>query len=409
LIYQLKKLQAELIKPIRTAAGVLGRALPLLPEKQLRKPQVSGTLGLLDIFARVTREIKKPAFNITKTVIESQEYTVTEEIALARPFGNLLHFKVQGMKNRRPKVLIIAPISGHFASLLRDTVKRMLVDHNVYITDWISANMVPLSLGTFDLDEYNSYIISFLQKMGPGAHVMAVCQPVVQGLAVCAIMSAANDPCAPASLTLMGGPVDPRRNPTMVNRFAESFSIEWFKNNLIQIVPAGFPGVGRRVYPGFIQIMAFISMNPHKHFDAHMQYLVDCIEGNDKGQIKHREFYDEYLTPMDMDANFFIETVDKVFKKYEFARGIMKYKGKLIDPKKITKTALLTVEGERDDISALGQTYAAHDLCPNIPAKNKQSFVQPGVGHYGVFSGSKWRGIIAPVITEFIRKHDKSC
>jgi poly(3-hydroxybutyrate) depolymerase len=409
LIYQLKKLQTELVKPIRTAAGTLKRTLSSLPDKQLRKPQVSSALGLLDIFARVTREIKKPAFNITKTIIESQEYAVAEEIALARPFGNLLHFKVQGMKKRRPKVLIMAPISGHFATLLRDTVKRMLADHDVYITDWISANMVPLNLGTFGLDEYNSYIISFLQKMGPGAHVMAVCQPVVQGLAVCAIMSEANDPCTPASVILMGGPVDPRKNPTMVNRFAESFSIEWFKNNLIQIVPAGFPGVGRRVYPGFIQIMAFISMNPHKHFDAHTQYLIDCIEKNDKGQIKHREFYDEYLTPMDMDADFFIETVDKVFKKYEFARGTMKYKGKLIDPKKITKTALLTVEGERDDISALGQTYAAHDLCSNIPKKNKRSFVQPGVGHYGVFSGSKWRGIIAPVITEFICKHDKSC
>ncbi|MDR1475562.1 MAG: polyhydroxyalkanoate depolymerase [Holosporales bacterium] len=406
MMYLLKNLQTNFAQPARKTAETIKNIISVLPDKYSRTPFFSSTSGLLDIFSRITRQTKKPSFNIAKTVISSKEYSVCEEIITSKPFGNLLHFKVQGMKKRRPKLMIIAPISGHFATLLRDTVKRMVAEHDVYITDWISASMVPLKFGVFGLDEYNSYIIDFLHKIGPGAHVMAVCQPVVQGLAVCAIMSAAGDPCTPSSIILMGGPIDPRKNPTMVNKFAESFSIKWFENNLIQTVPSGFPGVGRRVYPGFVQIMAFISMNPHKHFDAHTQYLIDCIESNQAGQQKHRDFYDEYLTTMDMDREFFIETVDKVFKRYDFAKGIMKYKGKLIDPKKITKTALLTVEGERDDISALGQTTAAHDLCPNVPKDHKKSFVQPGVGHYGVFSGSKWRSTIAPVVTEFIYKHD---
>ncbi len=407
-MYHLKKMHSDYIQPVKRAGDNLAKILSNYRDSPFfNNATISGLIGGLDIFSRLNRKTKKPEFNIKNVNINGVEYLVKEEILVSKPFCNLLHFSVQGLKADRPKVLIMAPISGHFATLLRDTARRMLIEHDVYITDWLSASMVPYKYGGFGLDVYNSYIIEFLQKIGQNTHLMAVCQPVVQGLAVCAIMSEQKDVCTPKSLTLMGGPVDPRKNPTMVNRFAESFSIEWFKNNMIQVVPSGFSGVGRRVYPGFIQIMAFINMNPHKHFDAHMQYLIDCIEKNETGIKKHQDFYDEYLTTMDMDADFFIETIDKVFKEYELAKGTMLYKGELIKTQAITKTALLTVEGERDDISAIGQTAAAHELCPNIPENHKRSYIQAGVGHYGVFSGSKWRNIIAPVISEFIREQDK--
>lgn len=362
--------------------------------------------GLSDMYERSTRYVKKPQFNIKTVETNKNQYDILETVEKKLPFCNLLHFTKKDFKKYQPKLLIISPVSGHFATLQRDTVQRMLIDHDVYITDWISCRDVPLSAGSFSLDDYLTYLIDFLEVIGPNAHVMAICQPAVQVMALGAVMEEMGSNFLPASLIPVGGPIDPRKNPTMVNKLAESKSLDWFKQ-LITIVPDGHVGAGRRVYPGFIQIAAFINMNPHKHFAAHMQYLEDCLLGNTAGMEKHKAFYDEYLSVLDMDETYFIETIDKIFQRYELPRGIMTYKGETIDLRAIRNCALLTLEGGNDDISAPGQTYAAHELCPNIPAEMKQHYLQPGVGHYGVFSGSKWRNMVAPVVTEFIKKHDR--
>lgn len=362
--------------------------------------------GLADMYERSTRYVKKPEFNITSVDVNGSSCEILEVVEKKLPFCRLLHFVKKGFNTYQPKVLIIAPVSGHFATLQRDTVKRMLVDHDVYITDWQSCRDVPLSAGDFSLDMYLSYLIQFLEVIGPNTHVMAICQPAVQVMALAAVLDEANSPIMPASIIPTGGPIDPRVNKTMVNDLAETHSLDWFRQ-FITVVPEGHIGAGRRVYPGFVQITAFINMNPHKHFAAHMKYLEDCLLGNVAGMKKHQDFYDEYLSVLDMDEIYFMETIDKVFQKYELPRGVMKYKGNTIDLKSIRNCALLTLEGENDDISAPGQTFSAHALCPNIPENKKEHYMQPGVGHYGIFSGSKWRNFVAPVVTKFIKKHDK--
>lgn len=361
--------------------------------------------GLADMYERSTRYVKKPNFNLDFIKINDENYKITEVVEKKLPFCNLLHFVKKDFKKYQPKVLIISPVSGHFATLQRDTVERMLIEHDVYITDWQSCRDVPTEAGDFSLDTYLSYLIDFLEVIGPHAHVMAICQPAVQVMALAAVLDEANSPFMPASIIPTGGPIDPRANKTMVNDLAESHDLDWFKQ-FITIVPEGHVGAGRRVYPGFVQITAFINMNPHKHFAAHMKYLEDCLTGNIEGMNKHKKFYDEYLSVLDMDEVYYLETIEKVFQTYELPRGIMKYKGNIIDLKAIHSCALLTLEGENDDISAPGQTFAAHKLCPNIPKEKQAHYLQPGVGHYGVFSGSKWRNFVAPVVTEFIKKHD---
>ena len=362
--------------------------------------------GLADMYERSTRYVKKPEFNINEVEADGRTVKVYQTAEMKLPFADLQHFtKVQEYQG--PKVLIIAPVSGHFATLLRDTVSRMLPKHDVYITDWKSMRDVPLSAGSFSLDTYMTYLIDFMHHIGPNTHVLAVCQPAVQVMALAALLDEANDPCMPASIIPMGGPVDPRINKTQVNHLAESYPLSWFERNFLTYVPEGHVGVGRRVYPGFVQLTAFINMNPDAHYRKHVQYLEDCIQGNKAAMEKHKTFYDEYFSVLDMDDVYYLETVEKIFQKFELPRGVMKYKDHIIDLGAIRRCALMTIEGEHDDISAPGQCYAAHDLAKNLPHDMHDHYLQPGVGHYGVFSGSKWRAYVAPKIEEFIKKFDK--
>jgi poly(3-hydroxybutyrate) depolymerase len=365
------------------------------------------TEGFCDMFERCTRYTKKPAFDLSIVAVEGVPVAVREEVVLEKPFCRLLHFQKEGKEPLapEPKVLIIAPISGHFATLLRDTVKRMIPRHNVFITDWISASEVPLEEGAFGLDTYLDYLIDCLRVIGPQAHVMAVCQPAVQVMALAAILEERDDPLRPASIIPMGGPIDPRRNPTAVNRFAETYSLNDFVR-MLSFVPLGHPGAGRRVYPGFLQLTAFLSMNPQNHIGKHFQYLEDCIAGREDKKNVHKTFYDEYFSLLDMDDAYFLETIDHIFQRYTLPRGLMTYRGQKVDLGAIRRTALLALEGEKDDISGPGQTYAALELCKNLPAKKKEHYLQEGVGHYGVFSGSRWRQSIAPRVETFIRTHD---
>ncbi|MBE6447255.1 MAG: polyhydroxyalkanoate depolymerase [Alphaproteobacteria bacterium] len=362
--------------------------------------------GLADMFLRTTKYVQKPEFNIDAVTVDNQTVQVYQTTVLKKDFCNLIKFKKDTDK-KEPKVLIISPVSGHFATLQRDTVKRMLQSCEVYITDWKSLRDVPLSAGNFDLDMYLSYLIDFMHKIGPNTHVMAICQPAVQVMALAAVMDEADDPCMPTTIVPMGGPIDPRANKTQVNILAETHSLSWFEKNFLTIVPEGHIGVGRRVYPGFVQITAFINMNPESHYRKHIQFLEDKIFNNQAAINKHAEFYDEYLSVLDMDDVYYLQTIEKVFQTYELPRGVMKYKGQTINLKSIRRCALLTVEGEKDDISAPGQSFAAHALCSNLPKKMHDHYLQPGVGHYGVFSGSKWRTSVAPKVEEFIYKFDK--
>jgi poly(3-hydroxybutyrate) depolymerase len=394
-----------LMKPARKFAQILRSGLGG-NEKAMDSCVGRFAEGFADMYERSTRYVQKPEFNIDQVTVDGEDVNVYQTTVLKKPFCDLVRFTKEDQK-REPKVLIIAPVSGHFATLLRDTVNRMIPKHEVYITDWKSLRDVPLSAGSFTLDEYLSYLIDFLHKIGPNTHVMAVCQPAVQVMALAAIMDEDDDPCMPSTITPMGGPIDPRAKKTQVNELAEAHSLAWFEKNFLTYVPKGHIGEGRRVYPGFVQLTAFINMNPDAHYKAHIQYLEDKILNNKSGMEKHAAFYDEYLSVLDMDDVYYLETIEKIFQTYELPRGLMKYKGRTVDLGKIKRCALLTLEGEKDDISAPGQTYAAHALCKNLPEDMHWHYLQPGVGHYGVFSGSKWRSKVAPQIEDFIKKFDK--
>ncbi|MDR1375568.1 MAG: polyhydroxyalkanoate depolymerase [Holosporaceae bacterium] len=404
-MYLLYNNASYLMEPIRKLMQSLRTALRSNPQT-LEFGALRLMEGLADMYERSTRTVAKPEFNIDSVMINKEDVPVYQTTVVKRPFCNLVHFTKENQK-KEPKVLIIAPVSGHFATLLRDTARRMIPGHDVYITDWKSARDIPLEEGDFKLDKYLTYLIDFLHHIGPNTHVMAVCQPAVQVMALAAIMDEGNDPCMPASIIPMGGPIDPRVKKTQVNELAERYPLKWFEKNFLTFVPEGYVGAGRRVYPGFIQLTAFINMNPDAHYKAHIQFLEDKILNNKAGVEKHTTFYDEYLSVLDMDDIYYLETVEKVFQTYELPRGIMKYKGCSIDLKAVRRCALLTIEGENDDISAPGQSFAAHALCENLPRKLHGHHLQAGVGHYGVFSGSKWRSQIAPKIEEFIKKFDK--
>jgi poly(3-hydroxybutyrate) depolymerase len=359
-----------------------------------------------EVFVDVTRRYDKPDFGITETKIHGLPVPVTEEVVLEKPFCDLLHFDrdetVVG-KRYDPKVLLVAPLSGHHATLLRGTVKAMIQEHNLYITDWRDSRNIPLSVGRFDLDDYIDYIIDFLHFLGPNTHVVAVCQPSVPALAATAVMAARDDPCQPVSLTLMGGPIDTRRNPTVVNEHAQSRSLAWFEKSVISLVP--WPNLGwmRRVYPGFVQLTGFMTMNLDRHMDAHIGMYHNLIKGDCDSVQQHRDFYEEYMAVMDLPAEFYLQTVKTVFQDHDLPEGRMTHRGEPIDLKAIRNTALMTVEGERDDICSVGQTAAAQDLCVNIPIDERVHYVQPGVGHYGVFNGTRFRTEIQPRIREMIR------
>ena len=361
--------------------------------------------AVCEMVERGTRRYGKPVFGFEFTTIDGDEIAVAEETVLEKPFCQLKHFR-RSTKKKDPRLLIVAPLSGHHATLLRGTVEALLPAHDVYITDWISADDVPASMGSFDLDDYIDYVIEFLRHIGPGAHVMAVCQPSVPVLAAVSIMSAAKDPAVPASMTMMGGPIDTRENPTKVNDVATNRPFEWFERTVITSVPPGHRGAGRRVYPGFLQLSGFMSMNIDRHVGAQMHMFRHLIQGDGESAASHRRFYDEYLSVMDLPAEFYLQTIETVFQEHALPRGTMTSRNRKVEPAKITKTALLTIEGELDDISGLGQTRAAHDLCTGIPAARHRHYEAKGVGHYGIFNGRRWREDIMPRVRDFIRASD---
>ena len=344
----------------------------------------------------------RPAYGIESVRVGNRETPVTEERVLSTPFGTLLRFR-KDIASEQPRVLVVAPLSGHFATLLRGTVRTLLADHDVYITDWHNARDVPVSAGRFGFDDYVAHLVQFLEAMGPGAHVVAVCQPCVQALAAAAVMAESRNAAHPASMTLMAGPVDTRINPTKVNELATSRPIDWFEKNLIATVPRRHAGAGRRVYPGFMQVSAFMSMNAARHMHGHLDLYWHLADGEAAKAAQIETFYDEYFAVLDLPAEFYLETVRTVFQDATLARNRLTYRGAPIDTKAIRKTALMTVEGERDDICAVGQTVAAHDLCTGLKPFRKRHHLQAGVGHYGVFSGRKWEAQTYPLVRSFIQ------
>jgi len=358
-----------------------------------------------ELLERATRRYPKPPFGLTSTVVGGRPVAVREVVWNRTPFCDLIRFE-RDCARRDPKVLLVAPLSGHHASLLRDTVARLLPEHDLYVTDWVDARLVPLSAGRFDLDDYVDLMVRFIHAIGSDVHVIAVCQPSVPVLAAVSLMAEAGDLAAPLTMTLMAGPIDTRVNPTQVDRVATSRPLRWFELAAVHQVPEGEPGHLRRVYPGFLQLTAFVSLNPARHADAHRQLYRDLLAGDEESAEAHRRFYDDYLAVMDVPAEYYLQTIATVFQRHDLALGGMTWRGQQrIRPEAIRRTALMTVEAEKDDITAVGQTSAAHALCTGLPAKRRQQYVQPGAGHYGVFSGRRWREQIAPRIAEFIRKH----
>ncbi|MDP3409498.1 polyhydroxyalkanoate depolymerase [Bosea sp. (in: a-proteobacteria)] len=357
-----------------------------------------------ELFERTTRRYGKPAFGLSETTINGVKTAVEERVVWERPFCRMVYFdrRIEGRRKPQPKVLLVAPMSGHYATLLRGTVEAFLPGHEVYITDWTDARLVPITAGGFDLDDYIDYVIAMLQMLGPETHVMAVCQPAVPVLAAIARMEADNDPNAPRSMTLMGGPIDTRRSPTEVNNMAVERGIDWFRQRCITTVPFPHPGSFRRVYPGFLQLSGFMAMNLDRHVTAHHDMFKYLVRGDGDSAEKHRDFYDEYLAVMDLTAEFYLQTVETVFIEHALPKGTMMHRDKPVDCSAIRRVALMTVEGEKDDISGVGQTQAAHDLCANIPDDKRVHYLQLGVGHYGVFNGSRFRSEIAPRIADFM-------
>ncbi len=403
-LYQLYEINHAAVTPARTAADLCRVAF-----RNPFNPLTYTTFGrsvsaVCEMFERATRRYDKPEFDIKDISVGGGRVAVTQKTVWSRPFCRLQNFTREGGAGD-PKLLIVAPLSGHYASLLRGTVRAMLADHDVYITDWTDARMVPLAQGSFDLDDYIDYLTEIFHHFEGDIHVMAVCQPSVPVLAAVSLMEAAKDPHVPRSMTLMGGPVDTRINPTAVNRLAERKSLDWFRRNVIMNVPWPHPGVMREVYPGFLQLTGFMTMNLDRHVDAHNNLFRHLVEGDGVAADKRRDFYDEYLAVMDLDAAFYLQTVDTVFRRHALPAGTMTHRGTPVEPSRNRTVALMTIEGELDDISGLGQTEAAHRLCVNLDDHKRAHYVQPNVGHYGVFNGSRFESEIAPRIGDFIRAH----
>jgi polyhydroxyalkanoate depolymerase len=385
------RMAADMALSLRGAMGPLGKG-----------KLADRSYAAAEMISRSRFTHKRPPYNIQPVLSGNQTATVREEVALSLPFGDLLHFAKDEVTAPQPKVLVVAPLSGHFATLLRDTVQTLLRDHDVYITDWKNARDVPVSKGRFGFEDYVDYLIDFIHTLGPGTNVVGVCQPCVAALVAVAVMADEKDPCQPATLTLMGGPVDVRVSPTAVNELATTKPLDWFKTKLISNVPLRHRGGGRKVYPGFLQLVAFMSMNKQRHQDQHKKMYEHLAKGEVAEAKKIKDFYDEYFAVLDLTAEFYIETVDIVFQRALLAKGELTHRGKPVRPESIQKTALLTVEGERDDICAVGQTAAAHALCSSLRPHLKRHHLQPGVGHYGVFSGRKWQTQVYPQVRNLI-------
>ncbi len=407
-IYQLYQTQADLLAPLRRAAAIaagvlrpadLGAATPAAWRQMLAACDILSTGGLTH---------RRPAFGFAQVAVGDGTATITETAADATPFGTLLHFRKDPAPGHpplpgQPKVLLVAPMSGHFATLLRGTVQVLLAENDVYITDWHNARDIPTGDGRFGMDEFIAHVMRFLRAIGPGAHVIAVCQPAVAVLAAVALLAQAGDPAQPRSMTLMAGPIDTRVNPTKVNELAAGRPIEWFEKTLIGVVPWRYRGAWRRVYPGFLQLAAFMTMNLERNVGAHFSHFRALVGGDAAGAAAHRGFYDEYNAVMDLPAEFYLETVQRVFQEHDLPLGRLKFRGETVRPGAIRRTALLTVEGERDDICAIGQTVAALDLCTGIHPGMKRHHLQTGVGHYGVFSGRRWATEVYPRVREMIQ------
>ncbi|HWX73294.1 MAG TPA: polyhydroxyalkanoate depolymerase [Xanthobacteraceae bacterium] len=403
MLYLAYQTQSDIMVPVRAwaAMAVAAGGSSLLAENSATR----NLTAAYELIARAGLSHTRPAFGIGSVTVGNSEVEVSEEAAAATPFGTLLHFKKHA-GTAQPRVLMVAPLSGHFATLLRATVRTMLPEHDVFITDWHNARDVPLTAGRFGVDEYVDHLIKFIEVMGPGAHVLAVCQPCVAALAAAAAMAEAGNPAQPRSLTLMAGPIDTRVNSTRVNELAKTRSIEWFERNLIASVPLRHPGAFRRVYPGFVQLAAFMSMNIDRHVKAHRELYENLANGEAEKAAITKAFYDEYFAVLDLTAEFYLETVRLIFQEHALPRGRLDYRGRRVDPAAIRRTMLFTVEGERDDICAVGQTVAAHDLCGNLRPYLKRHHMQAGVGHYGVFSGKRWENQIYPLLKNVIMSSD---
>jgi len=406
MLYDAYQAHADAMRPIRDAAELMRNAFsqpwPLLLAAH---PLARGSAAACELLSRAGTSHQRPNFGIAETVVRGERVAVAEEAVMRHPFCTLLHFR-KAVTVAQPRVLVVAPLSGHFATLLRETVDTLLPEHDVYITDWVNARDVRLLHGRFDLDDFIDLAVAFLQHLGPETHVVAICQPAVPVLAAVALMAADGDPAQPASMTLVGGPIDTRIAPTQVNLFATSHPLEWFERTVITSVPMRYPGAFRRVYPGFVQLAGFMAMNLERHIAAHLDLFNDHVQGDGASADATRRFYDEYTAVMDLPADFYLQTVRHVFKEHALPRGVLTSRDRRVDPAAIERTALLTIEGERDDICAPGQTAAAHDLCSALPAAKRARYVQPKVGHYGLFNGRRWRTEIYPRLRDFIRAND---
>jgi poly(3-hydroxybutyrate) depolymerase len=400
-LYQIYQNYEDGLAPLQSMAASFGDAFARpwfgFPQTQLQR----GFAATCQMFAEGRLQHRRPEFGIDSVTIGNGKVPVTEEKIRVTPFSTLLHFAKE-TPQPQPRVLLVAPMSGHFATLLRHTVRTMLPEHDIYITDWHNARDVPLSAGDFDFDDFIEHVIQCLEVLGPGSHVVAVCQPVVAVLAAVSLMAQAGNPCQPRSMTLMAGPIDTRIKPTKVDDLAMEHPIGWFEAKLIDRVPVQHAGAYRRVYPGFLQITAFMSMNLERHLRAFARQFENIVDEDEKGVAAHRAFYEEYFAVMDLPASFYLQTVNRIFQKHELARGVLVSRGRKIEPAAIRRTALLTVEGENDDICSIGQTLAAQELCKSIPMVRRNHHLQTGVGHYGVFSGRRWASEIYPRVRNMI-------
>ncbi len=401
MLYDAYEMQRSLLAGASTLANI-GAGWMQNPVNPFAYSQMGPIVAsALDVFAHASASRGKPEFGIHSTISNGKTVPVSEQVVFRKPFGQLKRFVKEGVE-AGPKLLIVAPMSGHFATLLRATVERMAPGHDVYITDWRDAKLVPLSEGKFDLDDYVDYVVEFLEHIGPGAHVLAVCQPSVPVYAAACVMSADKHPCRPKTLTMMGGPIDTREAPTAVNSLATQRPFAWFERNVIATVPYHYPGAGRSVYPGFLQLAGFMTMNLGNHLMSHWEMFKHLVQGNGESAEGTKDFYEEYRSVCDMTSEFYLQTIDVVFQRHLLPKGEMMHRGRRVDPGAITDIGLLAIEGERDDISGIGQTKAALKIATNLPDEKKKYLLAEGVGHYGIFHGSKWRTRIAPVLEQWI-------
>ncbi len=414
MLYQLFETQRALMSPFAEFSSASAKLYnhPLSPFSH--SPISQRVSAGLDLMHRLAKDYEKPEFGIRGVEVDGVEVAVQELVPLTKPFCRLLRFKrytddlaVLSKMKDQPTVLVVAPLSGHHSTLLRDTVRQLLKDHKVFITDWTDARMVPKEVGAFHLDDYIAYVQEFIRLAGPECHVISVCQPTVPVLAAISLM-ASNGEQTPRSMTMMGGPIDARKSPTAVNNLAMNKPYSWFENNVIYRVPTNFPGSGRAVYPGFLQHTGFVAMNPNVHMSSHYDYFLDLMRGDDESADSHRQFYDEYNAVLDMPAEYYLDTIKTVFQDFALVNGTWMVKGQLVRPQDIKGTALLTVEGERDDISGAGQTHAAHELCSGVATEHQYHYDAVGAGHYGIFSGRRWRENVYPAVQAFISKYDRA-